>query len=81
MVTFYKIGISAIRFLYWSASWFNPKAKALRIGHEEQADKLRTTFPLAAPEGLVWLHCASLGEFEQGRPVIEALKADRKSVV
>ena len=24
---------------------------------------------------LVWFHAASLGEFEQGRPVIEALKA------
>lgn len=23
----------------------------------------------------IWIHCASLGEFEQGRPVIEALKA------
>ncbi len=75
MVTLYKSGISAIRFLYWSASWFNPKAKALRKGHEEQAKKLRTTFPLTAPASLVWLHCASLGEFEQGRPVIEALKA------
>ncbi len=25
-------------------------------------------------EQRVWMHCASLGEFEQGRPVIEALK-------
>jgi 3-deoxy-D-manno-octulosonic-acid transferase len=23
----------------------------------------------------IWMHCASLGEFEQGRPVLEALKA------
>jgi len=26
---------------------------------------------------LVWMHCASLGEFEQGRPVIEALRRER----
>ena len=25
----------------------------------------------------VWIHCASLGEFEQGRPVIEAIKKER----
>lgn len=25
----------------------------------------------------IWFHCASLGEFEQGRPVIEALRASR----
>jgi len=22
----------------------------------------------------IWIHCASLGEFEQGRPIIEAIK-------
>jgi 3-deoxy-D-manno-octulosonic-acid transferase len=26
------------------------------------------------PHDLIWVHCASLGEFEQGRPIIEALK-------
>jgi len=25
---------------------------------------------------VVWIHCASLGEFEQGRPIIEALKKE-----
>ena len=25
---------------------------------------------------LIWMHCASLGEFEQGRPIIERLKTD-----
>lgn len=25
---------------------------------------------------VVWIHCASLGEFEQGRPIIEALKRE-----
>ncbi|MEY3368540.1 MAG: hypothetical protein RI973_1695, partial [Bacteroidota bacterium] len=28
-------------------------------------------------EPWVWMHCASLGEFEQGRPVLEQLKAAR----
>jgi len=27
------------------------------------------------PKKKVWIHCASLGEFEQGRPIIEAIKA------
>lgn len=76
----YKGAISAIRFLYWSASWFNPKAKALLQGHRDQAEKLRRTFPLVQSETLVWFHCASLGEFEQGRPLIEALKAWRPSI-
>src|SRR5690606_32033416 len=29
---------------------------------------------------VVWIHCASLGEFEQGRPVIEALKSTYPTV-
>lgn len=28
------------------------------------------------PGELVWVHCASLGEFEQGRPVIERIRKD-----
>jgi 3-deoxy-D-manno-octulosonic-acid transferase len=29
---------------------------------------------------LVWMHCASLGEFEQGRPLLEALKEQDKAI-
>jgi 3-deoxy-D-manno-octulosonic-acid transferase len=32
-------------------------------------------FPGAKDSRLVWIHCASLGEFEQGRPVLEALRS------
>ena len=28
----------------------------------------------------IWIHCASLGEFEQGRPVIEILKKERDNI-
>jgi len=27
-------------------------------------------------DNVVWFHCASLGEFEQGRPIIEHIKSD-----
>ena len=27
-------------------------------------------------EHIIWMHCASLGEFEQGRPVLENIRAD-----
>jgi 3-deoxy-D-manno-octulosonic-acid transferase len=30
--------------------------------------------------GCVWFHCASLGEFEQGRPIIEALRTERPGI-
>lgn len=31
-------------------------------------------FPQSSDTKTVWMHCASLGEFEQGRPVLELLK-------
>lgn len=54
------------------ASFFNPKAKQWISGRKEWKQKLKAGID---PSGrYVWVHCASLGEFEQGRPVIEALK-------
>ncbi len=37
-------------------------------------DKIRGS-GIGDRKNIVWMHCASLGEFEQGRPVLEALKA------
>ncbi len=40
-----------------------------------------TAWRTAHPGPLVWMHCASLGEFEQGRPVLEAIRAERPDLV
>ena len=74
MVLLYNIGIFLLKSLYWIASSFNPKARSFLQGRRQQQSKLRQTFPLPPNEKLVWFHCASVGEFEQGRPVLEALK-------
>jgi len=52
-----------------TALW-NPKAKRWVQGRREQE------IPKSSNQGAntVWMHCASLGEFEQGRPLLEALK-------
>ena len=55
------------------ASLFNPKAKKWVRGRKRIFEKLEEAIP--AGEKIIWMHCASLGEFEQGRPVIEKLKA------
>lgn len=70
----YDLGMSLLKVTFACAGWFSAKAHAFRSGRKEQAGKLRETFPLPAGAPLVWFHCASLGEFEQGRPVIEKLK-------
>lgn len=68
----YNIGIRAYSLAIQMAAPFNEKAALLNKGRKEVKKKLNT---IHRPEGrLIWFHAASLGEFEQGRPVIERLK-------
>lgn len=54
------------------ASWWNPKARAWVKGRKGLFSRLETAINDDKP--VIWMHCASLGEFEQGRPVLEGLK-------
>ena len=54
------------------ASLFNAKANKWVKGRQNIFKKLEKTIP--AGEQIIWMHCASLGEFEQGRPVMEKIK-------
>nr|WP_236018570.1 glycosyltransferase N-terminal domain-containing protein [Hymenobacter sp. BT559] len=52
---------------------FNPKAAAWVAGRVGLLPRLEQALAAdAAPR--LWVHCASLGEFEQGRPLIEGLR-------
>jgi len=66
MLLLYNIGIRLYFFAIWLASFFNEKAK-LWINGRKNYDLIRYT-------DCIWFHFASLGEFEQGRPVLEELK-------
>lgn len=68
----YNIGIYLYQLAIFIASFFNTKAKKLRIGQAEAFIVLKQKIDPNAR--YVWFHAASLGEFEQGRPVIEQLK-------
>jgi len=54
---------------------FNPKVKRWMQGRCRIFERLRQAIPEG--ERIFWIHCASLGEFEQGRPLIEAVRAER----
>jgi 3-deoxy-D-manno-octulosonic-acid transferase len=54
------------------ASLFNTKAKKWVKGRHLIFERLEKTIPTG--EKIIWIHCASLGEFEQGKPIIEKLK-------
>lgn len=54
------------------AALFNKKARLWVNGRHRIFDRLQTA--VAGKKNIIWMHCASLGEFEQGRPVLEKLK-------
>jgi 3-deoxy-D-manno-octulosonic-acid transferase len=55
-----------------AASW-NPKARLWIQGRRDWKAALKQRID-GQPHPRIWMHCASLGEFEQGRPVLEALR-------
>lgn len=66
-ILLYKLGVYVV-------SWFKPEVKKMRKGEKEAVEKILKV----RKEGQkwVWVHAASLGEFEQGRPLIERIKAN-----
>lgn len=73
MIVLYNFGIFLYRLAIGIASFFNPKARLWVSGRKDLFSKIKV-FRQENEGKLVWFHCASLGEFEQGRPVIEGLK-------
>lgn len=69
--TFIQSYILAARVL----SLYNPKAKLWLNGRKDIFNDLQTAFANNTSP-VIWMHCASLGEFEQGRTIIERLKAE-----
>jgi 3-deoxy-D-manno-octulosonic-acid transferase len=57
-------------FLHLIALWNKKVALGLKGRKEQKAILKETSFS----GDWVWMHCSSLGEFEQGRPVLEAIK-------
>lgn len=72
MVLFYNLSIRLYVLLIRIAAFFNPKAKQWVVGRKNVFAKLQEE--INGEEDIVWFHSASLGEFEQGRPVIESFK-------
>lgn len=72
MRLFYHIFIWVYAIGIRLAAFFNKKANLWLSGRKDVFLKLKEAIP--ENEKIIWFHCASLGEFEQGRPVIEAFR-------
>jgi 3-deoxy-D-manno-octulosonic-acid transferase len=75
----YSLGIRCYVLMIHIAAIFHPKARLWIQGRKNWQntlrDKLAAVGRIDSP--LIWMHCASLGEFEQGRPLLEALRAEQ----
>ena len=82
-----KVIYTSIIYLYLLAirvaSLFNSKAKLWIAGRKdifrilERQLSTPNSQRLTPNSRLIWLHCASLGEFEQGRPLIEKIRQNK----
>lgn len=70
---FYNIFLRVFKALILVASQWNPKAKRWIEGRKNQFKILASKFE-GISDPVIWFHCASLGEFEQGRPLLETWK-------
>ena len=82
MLLLYTLGIRIYSTIIWIFSFFNEKAKLFVTGRKNIFEQI--TSKINGSEKHIWFHFASLGEFEQGRPVLEKIKTshpDKKIVV
>ena len=68
----YDFGIAAYTAAIKAVAPWKPKARKWVEGRRGIFERLQATVG-ASDKPVVWIHASSLGEFEQGRPVIEAI--------
>jgi 3-deoxy-D-manno-octulosonic-acid transferase len=89
MIFFYNSALFLFHSVLKIAALFNPKAKQWVKGRKDIFNKMETALN-SKPKTLhkesfgqnakrIWIHVASLGEFEQGKPIIEQLKRLRNT--
>lgn len=74
MKLLYDICIAVYAVLIRLVSPFNRKARLWHEGRCGMLDRMRSA--IGDAENIVWIHVASLGDFEQGRPLVDKIKAD-----
>jgi len=76
MHLFYNLGIALFDLAVCLAAPFSKRAALLVKGRKTVWDTLGG---VSLEGDVIWVHCASLGEFEQGRPLIEAIRKKNPS--
>lgn len=70
----YNLFVHIYGFLISFVSQFNPKAKLWIEGRRNWESQMKSV--VSASDRVIWIHCSSLGEFEQGLPVMKKIKSN-----
>ena len=76
MLYLYNLGIYIYGVILRFASFFKPKAKLLIRGRQQSIRIVKSEKSKYPNAKWIWIHAASLGEFEQGRHLIDRISAD-----
>ena len=74
MKTIYNILVSLLIAAMKIGAVFNYKLKKGLAGRRQSCEIVKAKF--SAADKIIWMHAASLGEYEQGLPVLEKLKKE-----
>lgn len=72
MKTLYNISIFHLELAFKVLSWFNDKIKRGLESRKKSLEIVKSN--ISKDDKVLWMHAASLGEYEQGLPVLEKLK-------
>lgn len=75
----YRIFIGGYDLVILLLCFFNKKAQKFRKGRKNWKEKLSVDLD-GISQPVIWIHAASLGEFEQGRPIIEGIRKNREEI-
>jgi len=74
----YSILIQCFRLIIRVTSLFSKKAQLACLGRKNIFSVLEEK--CADKKNIIWFHCASLGEFEQGKPLMEKIKHSEENI-
>ena len=74
----YNLGLTLYAWAIRLAACRHAKARLWIDGRKELLHRMKEV--IAPGERIVWVHVASLGEFEQGRPLVERYAANTPNI-
>jgi 3-deoxy-D-manno-octulosonic-acid transferase len=72
----YNLGVRMLGAALWLASFFRPKAKLWIEGRRDWRNRLGSALRETDGKKTLWMHVSSLGEFEQGRPILDQFRTE-----